>query len=91
MAGSQLITLFGWSEQEFLHYTEGSPIRRIGHERWLRNIAVALGNARRALADVSADSAQRLVLDAELLAALSQRAQHPSDLVREHVAWAMAP
>jgi epoxyqueuosine reductase len=91
MAGIQLITLFGWSEQEFLHYTEGSPIRRIGHERWLRNIAVALGNARRALADVSADSAQRLALDADLLAALSQRAQHPSDLVREHVAWAMAP
>jgi epoxyqueuosine reductase QueG len=39
--------LFGWSEDEFLRLTEGSPIRRIGHERWLRNIAVAMGNALR--------------------------------------------
>ncbi|MEP6824602.1 MAG: tRNA epoxyqueuosine(34) reductase QueG, partial [Ramlibacter sp.] len=47
LVGSQLATLFGWSEEAFLRHTEGSPIRRIGHVRWLRNIAVALGNALR--------------------------------------------
>jgi epoxyqueuosine reductase len=45
LTGQQLVTLFGWTEEEFLRFTEGSPIRRIGHERWLRNIAVAMGNA----------------------------------------------
>jgi epoxyqueuosine reductase len=78
LAGSQLVTLFGWTEEEFLRCTEGSPIRRIGHERWLRNVAVAMGNALR----VSQDPA--------IIAALQQRAEHPSALVREHVAWAMA-
>ncbi|WP_394756618.1 tRNA epoxyqueuosine(34) reductase QueG [Rhodoferax sp.] len=77
LAGSQLVTLFGWSEEDFLRFSEGSPIRRIGHERWLRNIAVALGNALRA------DPAP------ELVSALALRAQHPSALVREHVAWAL--
>jgi epoxyqueuosine reductase len=72
--GAALIELFGWSEEEFLRRTEGSAIRRIGHERWLRNIAVALGNAR----DVDG------VVDA-----LNARAAHPSQLVREHVAWAL--
>ena len=80
LAGSQLIELFGWSEEEFLRLTEGSPIRRIGHERWLRNIAVALGNALRVL---DADFAGPLVT------ALESRAEHPSPLVREHVAWAL--
>lgn len=70
-----LIGLLGWSEEEFLRRTEGSAIRRIGHERWLRNIAVALGNA-----PPSAAAA----------AALRARADHPSALVREHVAWALA-
>jgi epoxyqueuosine reductase len=92
MAGSQLADLFGWPEDEFLHRTEGSPIRRIGHERWLRNIAVALGNALRgadsdpcnALRGADADTHKLLV------AALATRAEHPSDLVREHVAWALA-
>jgi epoxyqueuosine reductase len=78
MAGSQLAVLFGWSEGEFLHATEGSAIRRIGHERWLRNIAVALGNALRGQDDPA------------LRAALQARASHPSALVREHVAWALA-
>ncbi|MFZ4481121.1 MAG: tRNA epoxyqueuosine(34) reductase QueG, partial [Rhodoferax sp.] len=77
LAGSQLAMLFGWSEADFLHITEGSPIRRIGHERWLRNIAVALGNARRHSRDRA------------LLQALSSRADHPSALVRDHVAWAI--
>ena len=48
LTGRQLVELFAWTEEEFLRYTEGSPIRRIGHERWLRNVAVALGNALRA-------------------------------------------
>ena len=77
LAGSDLVRLFNWSEDEFLRYTEGSAIRRIGHERWLRNIAVALGNAVRAAPD------QRL------LDALVARAGHPSALLREHVAWAL--
>ncbi len=71
----RLVALFAWSEAEFLRYTEGSAIRRIGHERWLRNLAVALGNAPRS---------------AEVPAALRARADHPSPLVREHVAWALA-
>ncbi len=80
LAGSQLVELFGWSEETFLRFTEGSPIRRIGHERWLRNIAVALGNALRVL---DAESARPLVN------ALDSRTDHPSALVREHVAWAL--
>jgi epoxyqueuosine reductase len=72
-----LVALFAWSEEEFLRNTEGSPIRRIGHERWLRNIAVALGTALRAGED------------AGIRAALQARAGHPSALVREHVAWAL--
>ncbi len=77
-SGSTLAGLLGWSEAEFLRRTEGSPIRRIGHERWLRNIAVAAGNALR-----SRD-------DEELRAALRRVLEHPSELVREHVAWALA-
>jgi epoxyqueuosine reductase len=74
----QLTTLFAWSEEEFLRYTEGSPIRRIGHERWLRNIAVAMGNALRKLDDPA------------IRAALEARREHPSALVREHVEWALS-
>ena len=51
LTGQQLVTLFAWGEAEFLKFTEGSPIRRIGHERWLRNISVAMGNALRARCD----------------------------------------
>jgi epoxyqueuosine reductase len=78
LAGSNLVALFAWSEEEFLRRTEGSPIRRIGHERWLRNIAVAMGNALR-----KAD-------DPAIRAALQARREHPGALVREHVAWALA-
>jgi epoxyqueuosine reductase len=78
LAGSQLVQLFGWGEADFLRYTEGSAIRRIGHERWLRNVAVAMGNALRAQDDDG------------IRAALSQRARDPSALVREHVDWALA-
>jgi epoxyqueuosine reductase len=76
LSGQQLATLFEWTEAEFLQRTEGSPIRRIGHERWQRNIAVALGNALRAGADVAQ--------------VLQWHAEHPSALVREHVEWALA-
>ena len=78
LAGAQLTELFGWTEDAFLRRTEGSAIRRIGHERWLRNIAVAIGNA---LAQTP---------DAVLEAALRHRALDASPLVREHVAWALS-
>ncbi len=70
----QLAELFGWTEQEFLRRTEGSAIRRVGYERWLRNVAVALGNAP--------------PTDA-VVAALRSREHDPSELVREHVRWAL--
>jgi epoxyqueuosine reductase len=72
---SQLVELFSWTEAQFLQKTAGSAIRRIGYERWLRNIAVALGNA---------------PTSPELLESLQSRAQHPSPVVREHVHWALA-
>ena len=78
LAGSTLAELFAWPEDEFLRRTEGSPIRRIGHARWLRNIAVAMGNALR----------QRN--DETLRASLRARLEHPDTTVREHVAWALA-
>jgi epoxyqueuosine reductase len=73
--GAKLVELFGWSEAEFLSRTEGMAIRRTGYEGWLRNIAVALGNA-----PPSVDARQ----------ALAARIDHPSAIVREHVSWAMA-
>ncbi len=82
LVGAQLVHLFAWDEATFLRRTEGSPIRRIGHERWLRNIAVALGNALRATGDVA--------LQATVRAALQSRQDDPSPLVRAHVAWALA-
>jgi epoxyqueuosine reductase len=71
---AQLVELFAWSETDFNDRLAGSPIRRIGHTRWLRNIAVALGNA-------PASPASQ--------AALASRRDHPAELVREHVAWAL--
>lgn len=79
---SSLIELFDWSEEEFGRRLEGSSIRRIGHERWLRNIAVALGNALTGELDV--EECVRIE------AALGRRAHHPSALVRGHVEWALA-
>ena len=70
-----LVELFAWSEAEFEERLQGSPIRRIGYERWLRNLAVGLGNAPTC---------------AEVIGALNARANHPSALVREHVLWALA-
>jgi epoxyqueuosine reductase len=71
---ARLVELFAWSEADFNERLAGSPIRRIGHERWLRNIAVALGNA---------------PPSPQIEAALGTRLDHPSALVREHVAWAL--
>ena len=72
---ADLVALFAWTEAEFDDRMQGSAIRRIGYERWSRNLAVGLGNA--------PDSA-------EVVAALESRADDPSALVREHVAWALA-
>jgi len=74
MADGELVELFLWDEPTFLSRTEGSAIRRIGHERWLRNLAIGLGNG-------PATPAAR--------AALRSRLDHPSALVREHVSWAL--
>lgn len=71
---ASLIALFSWGEEEFLDKTAGSPIRRIGYERWLRNLAVGLGNA---------------PWSDDVEAALWARRSYPSALVREHVAWAL--
>ncbi len=72
--GASLVELFSWDAQQFARRHAGSAILRIGHERWLRNLAVALGNARSSEAVVSA---------------LRQRCGHRSELVREHVHWAL--
>jgi epoxyqueuosine reductase len=70
-----LVELFAWTEDDFLKNTEGSAIRRIGYECWLRNIAVGLGNA---------------PTSKEIITALKNRQDHKSALVREHTAWALA-
>jgi epoxyqueuosine reductase len=72
--GAALIELFAWSADDFHKYTEGSAMRRIGYEQWLRNIAVALGNA---------------PANPAIIESLRARAEHPSELVREHVRWAL--
>jgi epoxyqueuosine reductase len=71
---SSMAELFAWTEAEFEQRLQGSPIRRIGHERWLRNLAVGLGNA------PTSD---------EIIRVLRTRQDHPSELVREHVNWAL--
>ncbi len=69
-----LLNLFRWNSQEFERRLAGSPIRRIGYRRWLRNIAVALGNA---------------PYREDIVAALAAKRNHPCDLIREHVRWAL--
>ncbi|BFN25568.1 epoxyqueuosine reductase [Pseudomonas sp. SCT] len=71
---AELATLFRWTEEEFLSRTEGSPLRRAGYQRWLRNLAVGLGNAPSSI---------------PVLEALEARRDDPSELVREHVEWAL--
>ena len=73
----RLLDLWAWREDDFLRETEGSPIRRIGYERWQRNLAVALGNALAASGD------------AAIAAALNERRDSASELVREHIDWAL--
>lgn len=75
LESASLVELFRWDEATFLKRTEGSAIRRLGHERWLRNLAVALGNG---------------PADPEAIKALRERLGHPSALVTEHVRWALA-
>lgn len=76
---ASMISLFSWTEAEFLRNLEGSPIRRIGHERWLRNLAVGMGNA-----------AESMGGDVAIVAALQSRLTHTSEMVQEHVLWALA-
>lgn len=71
---AKLVDLFAWTEDHWLRKTEGMALRRVGYLRWLRNIAVALGNAPRTEA---------------IIAALESRADHQDEHVREHVAWAL--
>jgi epoxyqueuosine reductase len=71
---STLVELFGWTAEEFDRKMQGSPIRRIGYERWLRNLAVGLGNA---------------PSSPEIIQSLKKRMDHQSPLVREHVNWAL--
>lgn len=71
---AQLVDLFAWSERDFLNRTEGSAIRRIGYDCWLRNIAIALGNA----------PTSKVVV-----AALNSRLNNVSEMVNEHIAWAL--
>ena len=71
---STLSELFAWTEEEFDQRMQGSPIRRIGYERWLRNLAVGLGNA---------------PTSPDVILALKEKSNHASALVREHVRWAL--
>jgi epoxyqueuosine reductase len=71
---TSLVELFGWTKEEFDARLAGSPIRRIGHEQWLRNLAVGLGNA---------------PFSARVVGALQGRRDDVSSLVREHVRWAL--
>lgn len=72
---ASLISLFNWTESEFNEKTKGSAIRRIGYEGWLRNIAVAMGNA---------------MPNADIEKALREKLSYPSELVREHIQWALS-
>ena len=81
-AGATLLALWAWDEAEFLRHTEGSAIRRIGFERWRRNLAVALGNALRERRDLATKTA--------INAALVDARDAATSLVREHIDWALA-
>ena len=74
-AAPPLVSLLAWDEDQFLRNTSGTALRRITHEQWLRNVAVAIGNGPR---------------DQAALDVLTDRLAHPSPMVREHVVWALA-
>jgi epoxyqueuosine reductase len=79
LGSAGMVELFAWTEEEFNRRMEGSAIRRIGHERWLRNLAVGMGNA-----------AVKARGQSDIVAALLSRREHPSAMVREHIEWALA-
>jgi epoxyqueuosine reductase len=81
LGASSLVQLLAWTEKDFLHYTEGSAIRRIGHVRWLRNLAVAAGNALR--------QADKEAWVPPLLQALQAWQNHDNPIVCEHIDWAL--
>ncbi|SOY54717.1 tRNA epoxyqueuosine(34) reductase QueG [Cupriavidus taiwanensis] len=83
-----MVALFAWTEAEFNQRLEGSPIRRIGHERWLRNLAVGLGNSLRAA--LSGTRAEDAALAARIRAALLARRETATPMVQEHIDWALA-
>ena len=74
----ELLTLFNWTEQEFLSNTEGSPIRRIGYEAWQRNLAVGIGNIK------SNEKTKQ-----KIITTLKAKLDQSSDLVKEHIEWAL--
>ncbi len=84
LTGSQIAQLLGWSEEKFLRRTEGSALRRIGHARWLRNLALAAGNALRS--EGLSESDER-----SLQLALQALLSHPDAVVQEQVRWSLAP
>ena len=83
LTGSSVAALLAWDEAEFLRRTEGSAIRRIGHARWQRNLALAAGNAL-AAPQITAEEAK------QLKTLLQGLLQHPSEVVREQAAWSLA-
>jgi epoxyqueuosine reductase len=81
---ASLVELFGWSADEFDTRMQGSAIRRIGYESWLRNLAVGMGNALRAPRESLSADARKAIVEA-----LERRADDSSHVVREHVQWAL--
>lgn len=82
LSDQDLLTLFAWNEDEFLNNTEGSAIRRIGYKAWLRNVAVALGNAQKSDAIIQALRSKRSLIDGELDGEVDK-------MVLEHIDWAL--
>jgi epoxyqueuosine reductase len=82
LGASSLVQLLAWTEKDFLHFTEGSAIRRMGHVRWLRNLAVAAGNALR--------QADKEAWAIPMLQALQAWQSHDNPIVREHIDWALS-
>ena len=72
---AEILSLFQWNEETFLEKTAGSAIRRIGHQGWLRNLAIGLGNA---------------PFDTQIISILKTQLDHPSEVVKEHITWAIA-
>jgi len=87
VSGQTLLALWQWTEADFLRHAQGSPIRRIGYERWRRNLAVAMGNALRSHGDAAAPAEVRAALQSAFRGALPQA----TPLVAEHIAWALEP